>query len=74
MPFTTAEIIGLISSGLVEVLHRAKPERTRHARNAFARDVALVLQALFGVSVRVRVIAIEQDAIAAADLVEAGAA
>ena len=59
---------------LVEVLHRAMPDRTRHTRNAFARDIALVLQALFRASVRVRVIAIEQDALASADLVEAGAA
>lgn len=52
-----------------EVLHRAKPDRTRHTRNAFARDLAGVLHALFQSSVRVRVIAIEQDALAAADIV-----
>jgi hypothetical protein len=55
---------------LAEVLHRATPDRSRGTRNALARDLAGVLHTLFNASVRVRVTAVEQDTLAAADLVE----
>jgi hypothetical protein len=56
---------------LVELLHRASPDRNRGVRNALARDLASVLHSLFNASVRVRIMGIEPDALAAADLAEA---